>query len=165
MVKTHTKLSHVRLAEPLLLEDAGDSAGCGAGGGPALDQSPEVNATDDTPVQPKIDRVAVCAGSGGSVFKALKKNFTAKRSRGPENSSGGATSAFLCVTGEISHHDALEICQKGGYVICTEHSNSERGFISDKFRQQVLEKFGEKQRNFELDIRVSASDKDPLRVV
>lgn len=86
--------------------------------------------------------MAVCAGSGGSVFKGM-------------NLSG----VDLVVTGEMSHHDVLELNQKNVSVLLTEHSNSERGFLT------VLKKMLEDRRiDDSLEYLVSQVDKDPLYV-
>ena len=58
----------------------------------------------------KVKKVAVCAGSGASVFRAMKD----KRS------------LDLVVTGEMSHHDTLELIHGGTSVILCEHTNTER---------------------------------------
>lgn len=86
--------------------------------------------------------MAVCAGSGGSVFK--------HRSLG----------ADLYVTGEMSHHDVLDLTQNGSHVILCEHSNSERGFlrlIQQKLQNDILLNKAE--------VLISAVDHDPLKVV
>ncbi len=56
-----------------------------------------------------ISRVAVCAGAGGELL--------------PEVLQSGA---HMFVTGELRHHEALELAAAGVYALCTCHSNSER---------------------------------------
>merc|ERR1740129_2554415 len=56
-----------------------------------------------------VAKVGVCCGSGASVL-------------------GGAR-ADLLVTGEMSHHEVLDIVHKGTSVILADHSNTERGFL------------------------------------
>ncbi|CAN8006102.1 unnamed protein product [Ixodes hexagonus] len=106
-VKAHLKLSSVRLAL-----GSGQTA------------------------QSTVRAVAVCAGSGGSVLKAVP-------------------GAQLYLTGEMSHHEVLDAQQRGVSVLLCEHSYSERGY---------LELFAEKLRH-ELDavtVRVSSADVGPL---
>ncbi|KAL1771012.1 NIF3 1 [Sigmodon hispidus] len=83
--------------------------------------------------------VALCAGSGGSILQGVE--------------------ADLYLTGEMSHHDVLDAASKGINVILCEHSNTERGFLSDL--QNMLGAHLENKVN----IILSETDKDPLRVV
>lgn len=57
-----------------------------------------------------IQRVALCAGSGGSLFQPV-------------------TGVDLYLTGEMRHHDVLEKLAHGASVILCEHSSSERGYL------------------------------------
>eukprot|EP01132_Coremiostelium_polycephalum_P013617 gene13617-16573_t len=59
----------------------------------------------------KIKTVALCAGSGGSLILGEKVD--------------------LYLTGELKHHEILDVCSKGGYVIVCDHSNSERGYLQE----------------------------------
>lgn len=64
--------------------------------------------------QPKdklIKSVAICAGSGSGVFKDAD--------------------ADLYYTGELSHHEALALKEKGKAVIVCNHSNTERGYLQE----------------------------------
>lgn len=86
--------------------------------------------------------MAVCAGSGGSVFKHR------------------ALAADLYLTGEMSHHDVLDLTQNGSHVILCEHSNSERGFLKvfqKKLQTEILAN--------KVEVLVSAVDRDPLETV
>ncbi|XP_028991215.1 NIF3-like protein 1 isoform X2 [Betta splendens] len=83
--------------------------------------------------------VAVCAGSGASVLNGVK--------------------ADLYLTGEMSHHEVLDAVAKGTSVILTDHSNSERGFLS-VFRERLAVRLPET-----VTVVVSAHDRDPLEVV
>lgn len=88
----------------------------------------------------------VCAGSGGSVFKSLRPG-----------------TVDLVLTGELGHHDALELRQKNIHVLLTEHSNSERGFLP-LVRTKMLaaaDEFGLAG----MEIEVTTQDEDPLYVV
>ena len=66
------------------------------------------------------------------------------------------------VTGEASHHEVLEANARGSSVILAEHSNTERGFLPS-MRAAMLERAG--AQGLALDIRISATDEDPLCVV
>lgn len=85
-----------------------------------------------------VKKAALCAGSGSSVLKG--------------------TEADLYLTGEMSHHDVLDAVAKGISVILCEHSNTERGFLSelrDMLATHLLNK---------VSILVSEKDRDPLQV-
>lgn len=86
-----------------------------------------------------INTVAVCAGSGASVFKNVK--------------------ADLFVTGEMLHHDILEAVQNDTVVILTNHSDSERGFLKEF--AVILNKSLDNC----VDVNVSKMDTDPLMTV
>nr|CAI5854956.1 unnamed protein product [Callosobruchus analis] len=83
-----------------------------------------------------ISTVAVCAGSGGSVFNGIQ--------------------ADLYLTGEMMHHDVLEATQKGISVILCNHSDSERGYL--KLFQKQFALTG-------LNIIVSKVDRDCLQII
>lgn len=68
----------------------------------------------------KVKSVAICAGSGGSLFAGLED-------------------VDLLFTGELSHHDALTAIERGQCVITLFHSNTERGFLHSVLRLQLLE--------------------------
>jgi dinuclear metal center YbgI/SA1388 family protein len=85
----------------------------------------------------QISTIAICAGSGGSVFKGVN--------------------ADLYYTGELSHHEALYFTESGSSVITTNHSNSERAFLSALKEQLVKEIDG-------ANIVISEEDKDPFSV-
>jgi len=85
----------------------------------------------------KISTIAICAGSGGSVFKGVN--------------------ADLYYTGELSHHEALYFTESGSSVITTNHSNSERAFLSALKEQLAKEIDG-------ANIIISQEDKDPFSV-
>lgn len=107
LVKDHLKLSHVRVSRA-----------------PQHERTP-------------IERIAVCAGAGGSLLARCR--------------------ADLLVTGEMRHHDVLEHREQGTSVILTDHTNSERGYLS------VLKERLEK-RAPGLSVLVSNSDADPLSI-
>jgi putative NIF3 family GTP cyclohydrolase 1 type 2 len=71
-----------------------------------------------------IRSVAVCAGSGGSLFSGLDD-------------------IDLLFTGELSHHETLAAIERGQCVITLFHSNTERGFLHSVLRTQLLDKVRE----------------------
>ena len=87
-----------------------------------------------------IGTIAVCAGSGGSLLRSHK--------------------ADLWITGELSHHEALDATHSGTSVILCEHSNSERGFLRDEFRDKLSSLL-----EHEVQVEVSEKDSDPLFVI
>lgn len=90
-------------------------------------------------LESSVRTVAVCAGSGASVLSGIK--------------------ADLYVTGEMSHHEVLDAVAKGTSVILSDHSNSERGFLS-VFRERLAVRLPET-----VSVLVSRADRDPLQVV
>ncbi|OCF30345.1 YbgI/family dinuclear metal center protein [Kwoniella heveanensis BCC8398] len=104
-------------------------------------------------IEKPITSIAVCAGSGASLFKGVQ--------------------ADLFLTGEMSHHEVLATIASGSSVILTNHTNTERPYLS-----QVLQPWLEKELNSEIEmdfhndspngkweVLVSRADQDPLRVV
>ncbi|XP_006004863.1 NIF3-like protein 1 isoform X1 [Latimeria chalumnae] len=86
-----------------------------------------------------LKTAAVCAGSGGSVLQGIE--------------------ADLYLTGEMSHHDVLDAVAKGTSVVLCEHSNTERGFLSE-LKEMLTARFHK-----QLKVIVSSVDKDPLQVL
>ncbi|XP_066522186.1 NIF3-like protein 1 isoform X2 [Hoplias malabaricus] len=86
-----------------------------------------------------VTTVAVCAGSGASVLQGVK--------------------ADLYITGEMSHHEVLDAVAKGTSVILSDHSNSERGFLT-VFKERLTACLPEN-----VTIVISQKDRDPLEVV
>ncbi|KAF7502992.1 hypothetical protein GJ744_004753 [Endocarpon pusillum] len=64
-----------------------------------------------------IRTVGVCPGSGAGVLKDC--------------------GADLIFTGELAHHDALAVTERGGCVVGLFHSNSERGFLHAVMRPKL----------------------------
>lgn len=87
-----------------------------------------------------IGSVALCAGSGSSVLKKVP-------------------TADLFLTGEMLHHDVLDAAQRGISVILTNHSDSERGFLTG-FSSHL-----QNQLDNKVEVLVSEFDKDPLSTV
>lgn len=82
----------------------------------------------------KIENFGVCAGSGASVLKAIK------------------TPINLFITGELSHHEALDAIS----VITLNHSNSERGCLKD------FKKINDSKLAYEsVQVLISEKDFDP----
>lgn len=110
----------IRLAQPVALTDIIDRIGLGLGnpkGFPiAIPQGREAS-------DMQIRSVALCAGSGGSLFAQMEKN--------------GEDDVDLYFTGELSHHEALAAIEKGKCVICLFHSNTERGFLHSVLKGQL----------------------------
>ncbi|NWU90047.1 NIF3L protein, partial [Upupa epops] len=85
-----------------------------------------------------VRKAALCAGSGSSVLKGME--------------------ADLYLTGEMSHHDILDAVANGISVILCEHSNTERGFLSE-LRDLLAAHLQNK-----INVTVSEKDRDPLQV-
>lgn len=90
-----------------------------------------------------IKTVALCAGSGSGVFKALSEQ------------EQDAVDVYY--TGELSHHEILRLKELGKIVITCNHSNTERGYLS-AVMQKLLTKEG-------IECSVSNTDHDPLVVL
>ncbi|XP_010005649.1 PREDICTED: putative GTP cyclohydrolase 1 type 2 NIF3L1 isoform X2 [Chaetura pelagica] len=86
-----------------------------------------------------VKKAALCAGSGSSVLKGME--------------------ADVYLTGEMSHHDVLDAVANGISVILCEHSNTERGFLSELRDMLAI------QLQNRINIIVSKKDRDPLQVV
>ena len=85
-----------------------------------------------------IETVAVCPGAGGSLF-------------------AGTEGVDLYLTGEMRHHDVLAKVGLGAAVVLTDHTNTERGYLSllaDRLRAALPD----------LGVLVSEVDRDPLAV-
>ncbi|XP_009329979.1 PREDICTED: putative GTP cyclohydrolase 1 type 2 NIF3L1 isoform X1 [Pygoscelis adeliae] len=85
-----------------------------------------------------VKKAALCAGSGSSVLKGME--------------------ADLYLTGEMSHHDVLDAVANGISVILCEHSNTERGFLSELCDMLAI------HLQNKINIIVSEKDRDPLQV-
>ncbi|XP_056157641.1 NIF3-like protein 1 isoform X1 [Lampris incognitus] len=90
-------------------------------------------------VESTVCTAAVCAGSGASVLSGVK--------------------ADLYVTGEMSHHEVLDAVSRGTSVILSDHSNSERGFLT-VFRERLAMRLPDS-----VTVAISQADRDPLEVV
>ena len=86
----------------------------------------------------KVSKAAVGAGSCGCLIGDVIAN-----------------GCDFFMTGELKHHDALQLQAAGVTTICTSHSNSER-IILKRIAKQIKTKFKQ------LDAFVSTKDKDPF---
>lgn len=89
--------------------------------------------------QGHVRSVALCAGAGAAVIKAVR--------------------ADLYLTGEMRHHDVLELCEAGSCVVLTEHSNSERGYLRE-WIALLGSRLGEP-----VELLLARADSDPLNIV
>ncbi|EDO15216.1 hypothetical protein Kpol_423p6 [Vanderwaltozyma polyspora DSM 70294] len=87
----------------------------------------------------KIKNIALCAGSGSGVFKALSEDVD------------------LYYTGELSHHEILRYKESGKAVIVCNHSNTERGYLKAEMVSLLTQKG--------IECIVIETDVNPLRVV
>jgi dinuclear metal center YbgI/SA1388 family protein len=121
----------------------------------------------------QIRTVGVCPGSGGSILRDC----------------AGASEGGLLFTGELSHHEALAVTEKGGCVVSLFHTNSERGYLQsvmkgtleaevkrewERVRKSMVEKGGEDGVSEDLEdvlrdenvtVEVSERDRDPYGIV
>lgn len=88
----------------------------------------------------KIESIAVCVGAGGSLF---------------ESYSG----ADAYITGEMRHHQVLDMIQRGKVVILAGHTNTERPFLSN-YRESIVAKGGDR-----VQWMISAEDRAPIAIV
>jgi dinuclear metal center YbgI/SA1388 family protein len=93
----------------------------------------------DTPVK----SLAVCVGSGSSVFSKLSEPVD------------------ILLTGEMSHHDLLKFTQETcSSVVLTEHSTMERAYLFTEFTGLLARKLKEKIGN--VVVEESLHDHDPV---
>jgi putative NIF3 family GTP cyclohydrolase 1 type 2 len=93
-----------------------------------------------------VRTVALCAGSGASVFKALLNDVD------------------VLFTGELSHHEVLAAVAKGQHVILCGHTNTERGFLST-LQRALQRKLDEDTLVGDIEVIISKQDQDPLKIV
>jgi len=87
----------------------------------------------------KVRTVALCAGAGGSVLRGV--------------------SADVYLTGEMRHHDVLAAVAGGTTVILSEHTHTERSYLS------VLQRRLRKELSGKIAIDISRADREPLHTV
>ncbi|UJR20773.1 hypothetical protein I4U23_023888 [Adineta vaga] len=93
--------------------------------------------TIDSPIK----TIAVCAGSGSSVFSS-------------------ARNADIQLTGELSHHAVLDAIHRGTTVILCDHTNTERGFL-----KVIKNRFEQIWNSNQVNLIISERDRDPLEIV
>lgn len=118
--------------------------------------------TSNEPASRPITTIAICAGSGGSVFGKLKQPVD------------------LLITGELVHHEVLAVIEQGGSAICLNHSNSERAYLGavmkgllqaevekvwKEAREANEEKSGQGWDGESVAVDVSHADRDPFGYV
>ncbi|KAL5263714.1 hypothetical protein ACHWQZ_G008925 [Mnemiopsis leidyi] len=86
-----------------------------------------------------IKTIGICAGSGGSLLKNVDTD--------------------LYITGEMSHHEVLAVVAEGRSVLLSEHTHTERGFLSSaaKFLQSKVEGG--------VEFLVSEADRNPIETI
>ncbi|KAI5451004.1 hypothetical protein NCC49_002495 [Naganishia albida] len=99
----------------------------------------------NSPAPSKIQSVAICAGSGASLFKGLD--------------------ADCYFTGEMSHHETLALTQKGKSVIVCNHTNTERPYLRYVLQAWLRKELNSEDAGSNWDVVVSGMDRDPLEVV
>lgn len=107
----------------------------------------------------RVTQVAVCAGSGGVTLKAYIADMRTQK----------VPPLDVFLSGEMSHHDVLEGTQNGITILLTEHSNSERGFLTS-LRGRLETALREGTAGIlgpegPVEVLLSESDQDPLYVV
>ena len=88
----------------------------------------------------RIETIAVCVGAGGSLFKKYPN-------------------ADAYITGEMQHHQVLDLHQKGKVVILAGHTNTERPFLG-RYRDRLIEAGGGK-----VEWLISETDRAPMAIV
>ncbi len=87
-----------------------------------------------------VDAIAVCVGAGGKLFESCPH-------------------ADAYITGEMQHHQVLDLYQRGKVVILAGHTNTERPFLPI-YRERIIEQGGGK-----IDWLISEADKAPMSIV
>ncbi|KAJ7484926.1 NGG1p interacting factor 3 [Mycena galericulata] len=106
-----------------------------------------------SPVRPDrlVSTVAICAGSGGDMFSALRAK------------------ADVYFTGEMVHHEVLAAVAAGTHVILCGHTNTERGYLpklATKLRAHLEQQAAAPNSALgAFEIIISESDANPLQFV
>ncbi|KAF8202706.1 NGG1 interacting factor 3-like protein [Mycena galopus ATCC 62051] len=103
-----------------------------------------------SPVKPDriVSSVAICAGSGGSMFSGMRQ------------------SADVWFTGEMEHHVVLAALASGSHVILCGHTNTERGYLPTlvtKLQDEL--KAVPEQGLGAVEVVISQADAHPLQLV
>ncbi|VDL58867.1 unnamed protein product [Hymenolepis diminuta] len=96
--------------------------------------------TFDSPVS----ALAVCAGSGGSMFTHEPM----------------AQVADLLFTGEASYHDQLDAVSRGNTIITAGHSVSERGYLTQRLKPWLAKEIAT-LTDAQIPIDISSKDTEP----
>ncbi|KAL5494621.1 hypothetical protein ACEPAI_82 [Sanghuangporus weigelae] len=89
----------------------------------------------------RISTVAICAGSGGSMFEGIDTD--------------------LYFTGEMQHHEVLAARAKNRFVLLCGHTNTERGYLK-VLRQKLVAEQKEESDLVGLEVEISKMDEHPL---
>jgi dinuclear metal center YbgI/SA1388 family protein len=89
----------------------------------------------------KLVKIATCVGAGGSLFEKPLAD------------------ADAYITGEMQHHQVLDLHQKGKVVILAGHTHTERPFLG-RYRDRLIEAGADK-----VDWQISEADKAPMQIV
>ncbi len=112
----------------------------GAGGKEMWNSHRVVQEKNDSFTPGKLGRIAVCVGAGGSLLENLPY-------------------ADAYITGEMQHHQVLDLYQKGKVVILAGHTNTERPFLG-RYRDRLIEEGGDK-----IEWLISAADRAPMAIM
>ncbi|ODQ55569.1 NGG1p interacting factor 3 [Saitoella complicata NRRL Y-17804] len=91
----------------------------------------------------KVKTIAICAGSGGSLFRGVQ--------------------ADCFFTGELGHHETLATVENGMSAIICGHTNTERGFLAAVMKPRLEELLKEEEEKIE--VVVSEGDRDPVEIM
>lgn len=108
----------VTFSSPQLLASVIDRIAQGVGNPAGIPVALPQSASLDTM---HIRTVGICPGSGSGVL------LSGSRSNIPD----------LLFTGELSHHDALAVIERGSAVVALSHSNTERGYLHAVMRRKL----------------------------
>ncbi len=95
-----------------------------------------------TPTKKPIRTIALCVGAGGSLFE-----------------SPNASHADAYVTGEMQHHQALDLAQQHKTVILAGHTNTERPYLPT-YRKNLTRKTGTA-----IHWSIAKSDRSPCQII
>lgn len=99
---------------------------------------------NDKDLESKINSIAVCVGSGGSILLGSGAN--------------------VYITGEMTHHDVIRATEiDKAIVILTEHSNCERPFLKNVLYNRLIEELKIEGDGL-FEVMISESDRDPFRI-
>ena len=134
-----------------------------------------VTFTDPQPLTSVIDRIAKGIGNPGGISVAIPQSSSLDvmevRTVGICPGSGSSVLLHgdrnkipdLIFTGELSHHDALAVIERGSAVVALFHSNTERGYLRHVMRQKL---FDDLRKDWDLvEVDVSERDRDPYGIM